>query len=284
MREFKLPLPVFYFLSLGGLLLWGCNVEGPQTASENASIDGASWNLIFEDEFENLAAWDAWYGGAFNNEIQLYTKEQLNLEEGILKINALRKPVVGPSLPNDTTPKNFEYVSGRIESKDLYGPSDQDGEREYRFVARIKLPSGHGMWPAFWAYGDPWPTQGEIDILEARGSETDRFSSNIYFGPTNGVNINQDTESKHTIGQNLTEDFHLYEMIWRPNSIEILFDNEIVHAYEASRNNNIEQLLGKKQKIVFNTAVGGWFFRDQDANNYADSSTMEVDWVRVYKR
>ncbi len=284
MKKLKIPFDIVLFFIISIFFFLGCNTEKNPDSQNSPSKDTDSWNLVFEDEFNSLSAWNIWYGGAFNNEIQLYKEEQLSLDNGILKINALRKAVIGPSMPFDTTPKNFEYVSGRVESKQTFGPSDENGEREYKFMARIKLPFGHGMWPAFWSYGDPWPTQGEIDILEARGGETKMFSSNIFYGPTDGVNINRNTEAKHNMGQNLTEDFHVFEMIWRADSIDILFDNKLIYTYKASSTNNIDNLFGKKQKIVLNTAVGGWFFADQNSSNYADSSTMEIDWVRVYKK
>ena len=263
-------------------LFTGC--EDDKNSEALSSSEAETWTLVFEDEFEDLSAWNIWTGGAFNNEIQMYTEEQLSLDSGILTISALRKNITGPSKPFDSTSADFEYVSGRIESKETYGPSEEEGEQTYRFLARIKLPAGHGMWPAFWSYGDPWPTQGEIDILEARGAEPTRFSSNIYYGVEDGININHDTEAKHEIGLDLTEAFHVYEMIWSTDSIEILLDGERLHTYTSSSNNNINNLVGKKQKLVFNTAVGGWFFADQNSANYADSSSMEIDWVKVYKK
>ncbi len=269
------------FLSIVLITIYSCKDNRDHTTEENSN---KSWNLVFEDDFNDLEAWDIWYGGAFNEEIQLYREEQLSITDGILSIKAERLNITGPTRNTDETPKEFEYVSGRIESKQLFGPSDQDGEREYRFVSRLKLPAGKGMWPAYWLYGDPWPTQGEIDILEARGSEPDRFQSNIFYGTKPGININQHSEAFFTIGENLTEEFHVYEMIWRPKSIDIIFDGKVVHEYKANRDNNIKKLLGTREKLVFNTAVGGWFLKDRDSNNYADSSTMQVDWVKVYKR
>ena len=275
------------FLIVTALLFVGCSQEDIYNffhPKDNTPADTSSWNLVFEDEFDDLSSWNVWYGGAFNNEIQLYREEQLSVDNSILTINALRASVSGPTDPYNATPKEFEYVSGRIESQEVYGPSDEEGEREYKFAARIKLPNGHGMWPAFWSYGDPWPTQGEIDVLEARGGEPDVFQSNIFYGTSPNVNINQNTEAVHSVGQDLTADFHVYEMIWRENSIDILFDEELIHTYTANSDNNISSLFGKEQKIVLNTAVGGFFFPDQNSSNYADSASMEVDWVRVYKR
>ena len=67
-------------------------------------------------------------------------------------------------------------------------------------------------------------------------------------------------------------------------SIDILFDGKLVHHYVANSDNNIEELFGKKQRLVFNIAVGGWFIEETDSTIFADSSTMEVDWVRAYRR
>jgi len=243
------------------------------------------WKLVFEEEFEDsLWQWDIWYGGAYNEEIQLYTPEQLVLDNGILKINSIRKNTNGPRTNRDTNNQFFEYVSGRIESKFQFGPRDKFGEREYRFVSRLKIPSGHGMWPAFWTYGDPWPTQGEIDIIEARGGKPREYVSNLFYGINAGENINYNTSVTHQVNSDITANFHLYEMIWKRDSIYILFDNEVIHTWKDDVNNNIRRMFGRKQKIVFNTAVGGHFFEDRNSANYADSSFMEIDWVRVYKR
>ncbi len=256
----------------------------PGSGGEEPQPTG-SWNLVFEDDFNtDFSAWNIWEGGAFNEEIQLYTASQLSLNNGILNIAIQRENVSGATNIYDPTLKNFEYLSGRIESKALYGPSATEGERQYRFEAQIKLPSGNGMWPAFWTYGDPWPTQGEIDILEARGNEPTAYQSNIFYGPRANRSVTRNTEVHYTVGTDLTSDFHVYAMVWASNFIEIYLDGQLMHTYIADRNNQVANLFGKKEKIVLNTAVGGLFFQDRNSANYEDSALMEVDWVRVYKR
>ena len=263
----------------------GCKEQNQTTKASENPESSSDWTLIFEEEFnEDLSQWNAWNSGAFNEEIQLYQAGQLSLQEGILKIHIVRDSVMGETNIYDPSIKSFEYRSGRIESKELFGPSENAGENTYRFMARIKLPSGHGMWPAFWTYGDPWPTKGEIDILEAWGGRPQEYLTNLFYGPTEGISINTETDVLQEVGTDVTASFHLYEMIWSKNSIEIYFDQERIHTYTASDSNNIEHFFGKKHKVVLNTAVGGIFFDDRNSQNYVDNSVMEVDWVKVYKR
>jgi len=83
----------------------------------------------------------------------------------------------------------------------------------------------------------------------------------------------------HQVGENLTTDFHTYEMIWKADSIEIIFDEELIHTYTANSNDNISNLLGEKQKIVLNTAVVGLFFTDRDSDNYVNNAIMEIEML-----
>ncbi|NER16311.1 glycoside hydrolase family 16 protein [Spongiivirga citrea] len=267
-------------------------VEGPDAEEEPIEnpdpTPSGDWELIFEENFDDpsLAQWNIWEGGAFNNEIQLYKKEQLNLENGIISFNAKRETVQGNTNPFDNTTKDFEYVSGRVESKTLFGPTEVAGNTEIRISARIKLPKGNGMWPAFWSYGDDWPTNGEIDILEARGNTPLEFQSNIFYGTEVGTPLtkNEDTEKVHNINQDLTDDFHEYQVIWTENKLQIFFDNQLLHTYDANDKNFVNSLFGKKHQIVLNVAVGGAFFNGVDSSQFVENSQMQVDWVKVYKR
>jgi len=279
---------VFFCLACGGSDDPDFEPRGPISEDPiSTPTPGKDWNLVFEENFDgDLSLWKIWESGAFNNEIQLYRTEQVTLDAGVLLLTTQREAIVGATYPYDATPKEFEYVSGRMETLAQFGPSNTQGELEYRFVARIQLPKGHGMWPAFWSTSDPWPTNGEIDILEARGGEPTKFQSNIFYGTEANTPItkNEDTEKVHELNVDLTEDFHIYELIWRSNSLEIKFDDTTVHKYTADSKNHISNLFGKKQQLILNVAVGGIFFSGIDSSIFADSATMKVDWVKVYKR
>ena len=142
------------------------SVEDCGYVPDVSDFDG--WSLIFEDQFDsNLSNWTPWIGGAFNQELQYYRPENLFAEDGYLFIRGERTNVVGRTNPHDATSKSFGFASGRIESKQEFGPEDTVGKESVRFSARLRLIEGHGIWPTWWSYNDPWPTKGEIDILEA---------------------------------------------------------------------------------------------------------------------
>lgn len=246
------------------------------TLNESA-LTSAGWTKVFEDEFTtDLSKWNIWYGGAYNYELQLYQANNLQLLNGELLINAKKETVVGPTRPDNQTPSSFSYTSGRIESKTLFSASRT--VPKVRIMARIKLPAGYGMWPAFWSYGDPWPTQGEIDILEARGQEPFNYATNYFYGRTAGKNLVSGAEASITSDVDLTTCYHVYEMIWGKNDLTFLFDGQIVNIKSGGY---IPNIFGKNEKITLNLAVGGLFFPNLDPA-LIQTGTMRVDWVKVF--
>ena len=242
------------------------------------TLTSAGWTKIFEDNFStNLDQWITWTGGAYNNELQYYQAPNLVLSNGILSVICKKEPVTGATTPYDATPKNFAYTSGRIESKVLYSASA--AMPKVRMSARIKLPAGYGMWPAFWSYGDPWPTQGEIDILEARGQEPFQYQNNYFYGRARNKNLVRNAETVITSSTSLQTCWHVYEMIWAQNSLTFLLDGQVV---DTKTGGYVSNLFGKKEKLVLNLAVGGLFFSNLDPSQI-QPGTLQVDWVKVYR-
>ena len=242
-----------------------------------STLTSTGWTKVFEDEFTtDLSKWNIWYGGAYNNELQLYQANNLQLLNGELLINTKKETVVGPTRPDNQTPSSFNYTSGRIESKTLFSASRT--VPKVRIMARIKLPAGYGMWPAFWSYGDPWPTQGEIDILEARGQEPYNFATNYFYGRAAGKNLVSGAEGYITSDVDLTTCYHVYELIWSKNDLTFLFDGKIV---DIKSGGYIPNIFGKNEKITLNLAVGGLFFANLDPS-LIQTGTMSVDWVKVF--
>ncbi|WP_396637374.1 family 16 glycosylhydrolase [Maribacter sp. R77961] len=249
-----------------------------------ADVEG--WELVWEDNFnEGLFEWNIWNGGAFNQELQLYQEQNLFVEDGYLLIEQARENASGFVTPFDPTLKSFEFTSGRIETRDLYNPAMLG---TLRIAARIKLPAGEGLWPAFWSYGDPWPTQGEIDILEFRGNRTNEHVTNFFYGTEANTPITDSsfTTYNHDTGIDLTTEFHVYELVWSRNNLIISLDGVEIKNFDNGTYIYIDDMFNKNQKVVLNLAVGGAFFNGTNINNaqIPDQSYLIVDWVKVYKQ
>jgi beta-glucanase (GH16 family) len=242
-----------------------------------AAVIAAGYTKQFEDNFDtDLSKWNIWTGGAFNNELQYYQAGNMQVQNGNLVITARKEQVTGATNPFDATPKTFNYTSGRIECKANISASTTTPK--VRIVARVKLASGYGMWPAFWSYGDPWPTQGEIDIIEARGQEPFKYQTNYFYGRAANRNLVKNQVGFITSNVDLTTCYHVYEMIWSQNSLTSLLDGNVI---ETKTGGYIPNLFGKTERIVLNLAVGGNFFSNLNPAQITTGS-MYVDFVKVF--
>ena len=214
-----------------------------------------------------------------NGERQWYLPDNARLEDGKLKITA-RRETVG----------NFGFTSARINTRDRFA------FKYGRIEASIKLPSGQGLWPAFWMlaqdspYGE-WPSSGEIDILEAvnldgfpgpggAGGGNEIFGT-LHFG---GGNLGRIIASNSYVpSTDVTEDFRTYALEWDEDEIRWYYDG-ILYAVENSWRSNAAPFPAPFDQpfyILLNLAVGGNFPGSPDGST-PSSATMEVDWVRVY--
>jgi beta-glucanase (GH16 family) len=249
------------------------------TLNETALIN-AGWTKIFEDDFTtDLSKWNIWTGGAFNNELQHYQASNLQIANGALVITAKRETVQGQTTPFDPTLKTFKFTSGRIECKTNVSASTANPK--IRMIARIKLPAGYAMWPAFWSYGDPWPTQGEIDILEARGSEPTKYQTNYFYGTQANNNLVRGGDGYITANASLQTCYHLYEMVWEQDKLTSYLDGQVVEV--KTEGGYITSLFGKTERITLNLAVGGNFIARRVDPNKVQPGTMYVDYVKVFR-
>jgi beta-glucanase (GH16 family) len=200
------------------------------------------------------------------------------VSNGELKIVAKKEKISGVTTPFTTRLSTFNYTSGRIESKALY--SATTGSSKIRMIARIKLPQGYGMWPAFWSYGDPWPTQGEIDILEARGQEPNTYYTNYFYGTQANRNLVSNASSTINSSTSLQSCWHVYELVWEQTALKFYIDGQLA---DTKTGGYVADLFGKQEKIVLNLAVGGRFFSRLSTRDIIPG-TMYIDWVRVYKQ
>ncbi len=227
--------------------------------------------LVWSDEFDKDGAPDAtkWgydignNNGWGNNEKEYYTNRTDNavVENGMLKITAKQEAFGG-----------FNYTSARMLSKDKY--AFKYGKME----VRAKLPSGVGTWPAIWMLGSDigtagWPACGEIDIMEHLGRDLNKIYGTLHYPGRSGGNADGGTK----MISNATSEFHIYSLEWNAQSIKIFVDGELVHSVA----NSTAIPFNHDFFIILNVAMGGNFGGDIDPA--FTSSTMEIDYVRVYQ-
>ena len=252
--------------------------ENIQLTLETNSIDEAvkiEPTLVWSDEFDgttlNLDNWSYELGdgcpnlcGWGNNELQEYTDDNHRLEDGMLIISAKKG-------------SNSNYTSTRIKTK---------GKQEFqygRIEARVKVPSGAGMWPAFWALGNDietnsWPNCGEIDIVEYVGKNPGQIFTSVHTPSSYGNTVN----SMITNVPNVEEDFHNYAVEWNENFIDFFFDDTRVYTYFVQTKNQNTWPFNKPFFFILNLAVGG-NFGGPVANNIQFPREFIIDYVRVYQ-
>jgi beta-glucanase (GH16 family) len=264
-------------LLTGALLLAACGTDDPPP-----------WQLVWSDEFDGPAGsppdasrWSFETGGHGwgNNEEQFYTDRPANAAldgAGALVITA-RREVMGA--------RNF--TSGRIVTRGKFQA------RYGRFEARLKLPAGKGLWPAFWMLGQDvnevgWPGCGEIDVVEARGAQPWRVSGAAH-GPgySGGNALTAGFElpgGKGSDGRRLTDDFHLYAVEWEPEEIRFFVDQHLYHSVRATRlPPQGRWVYDHPFFLLLNLAVGGSFGGSPDATTPFPAQLI-ADHVRVFTR
>ncbi|NQW99313.1 glycoside hydrolase family 16 protein, partial [bacterium] len=235
--------------------------------------------LLWADEFAqsngsppDAAKWGYDIGGSGwgNNELQYYTNrtENARIEDGRLVIEARAEPFGGRN-----------YTSARLLTKGknswTYG----------RIEARIQIPRGQGIWPAFWMLGANidsagWPGCGEIDILENIGS----LPSNLY-GTVHGPGYSGGSAvGGNTVlpGAALADDFHVYAIEWEENRIRWFIDGQQYFSVTpGSLPNGSAWVFNQPQFLILNVAVGGNWPGNPDGSTVFPQR-MSVDYVRVY--
>jgi beta-glucanase (GH16 family) len=260
------------------ILLVAAAAASPQSPAPNP----ASWKLAWSDEFNgpantapDLSKWVYDIGrdgdGWGNHELEAYTNSIENVRQdgqGHLVIRALKDG-------------SGNYTSGRLNTKRKF--TTTYGKIE----ARIKLPHGQGIWPAFWALGADidkvgWPDCGEIDIMENIGKEPGIQHGSLH-GP--GYSDGNSLTGAYTLpkGEKLSDEFHLYAIVWTKESVEFLFDG---HAYfkatPASVPKGSQWMFNKPFFLLLNVAVGGDWPKSPDSSTIFPQE-MLIDYVRVYE-
>ena len=237
-------------------VVWSCD--------DTSEVKKKNWELVWADEFNTIAPdslpsatnWKFDIGKGPNNdgwgnaEWQTYTNETKNIKtdmengEGVLKIIARQE--------------GSNFTSARIKTEGLF-------EQKYgRFEARMKMPYGPGIWPAFWMLGSnisttPWPACGEIDIMEYKGQEPNRVHATIHGPVLYGGNAI--TQTYGLLNARFDTDFHIFAVEWEENYLDFFVDDVL---FKRITKTEVETKGGtwvynQPFFIIFNLAVAGNF-------------------------
>jgi beta-glucanase (GH16 family) len=248
--------------------------------------------LVWADEFSGVGGvvpdagnwtYEVGGGGWGNGELETYcapgsgkapceaARPNAVVKEGMLHVVARRDAVTG------------QWTSARLISKGL--KSFQYG----RIEARIKIPEGEGVWPAFWMLGDDigkveWPACGELDILENIGKEPGKVHGSVHGTGFTGTTLGTVTELRS--GKKFAGDFHTYGVIWAPGKVQYYVDDP-GHPYATFTRADLPQgavwpFDDGRYFVLLNLAMGGaWPGPPNSAT--AAQVEMLVDYVRVYE-
>ena len=262
--------------------------ELPHYPAANLSADnydpGPGWSLVWSDEFdgEDLDP-EKWRrqvveAGRFNDEWQRYTASTDNayIDDGCLVIRAMH---------TGDSHEPGQYTSARLFT------NPEGGWRYGKITARIQLPFGKGIWPAFWMLGSnidenggdtPWPAAGEIDILEMYGSRDNAVvEANMHYESENGRHVDMGAAGIRLEEGWFADNFHVFELEWDDESLRWFVDGRQFAATSIAGSEFSE--FHREFFVLLNVAVGGRSAGPVDETT-PFPQTMYVDWVRVYQR
>ncbi len=244
-------------------LIWSDEFNGPV----NGEPDPAKWDY-------DIGGW-----GWGNNELEYYTSRRENSYldgEGHLIIKAIREKYTG----QDGVTR--DYTSARLVTRGKF-------ERAYGyFETRLKLPSGQGMWPAFWMLGNDinqpgvgWPKCGEIDIMENIGREPSINHGSLH-GP--GYSGGNPLTGSLTLANNqrFADDYHVFAIEWNTRAISFYVDGVLYQTRtQADVPAGAAWVYHHPFYMLLNLAVGGDWPGSPDGTTILPQ-TMTIDYVRVY--
>lgn len=295
--------------------------KDPLNDSSNYWLENFDSDVLDNDTFTYQlgngfnASDGSWISGWGNNELQYYTgpgegyaknynaslnsTENLFIEDGYLKIQPIFNETnifQDPFCADGSCSYEWPHTSARIitSSKKIF-------DKPSRITICFKVPDGTGHWPALWMLPQgfiegtkSWPTDGEIDLMEARGRVANEIGSTLHFGNSlNRVMINKSETVPNSV--NFQDKFHSVTFEWRENSIKMYLDTQESPFYEESSDstefNNNYYPFNEKFYLLLNVASGGdfdtfgvdtsMFCHDNECSNLEDPDRgrLVIDYI-----
>jgi beta-glucanase (GH16 family) len=279
-------------LVIAGTLMFASCEQAATRSAPNPGAPGApppGWTLVWADEFDGVAGaqvdgtkWVSDTGGQGwgNQEREYYTRaENASLDGGGHLVITARATPVGSSF--QCWYGSCRYTSARLKTTGRFE------QTQGRFEARIRIPRGQGIWPAFWMLGDDidrvgWPRCGEIDVMENIGREPAMVHGTMH-GP--GYSGGSGIGGPYSLASgSFADDYHVFAVEWTPGLIRWLVDeNEYRRATPVDLPPGSAWVFDHPFFLLLNVAVGGAWPGDPDATSTFPQQ-MLVDYVRVYRR
>ena len=287
-------------------------LEAVRYDRDSSLCSKGKWQLVFEDDFNgdrlDTTIWQLrpWGYGSYGNVQEYNTLDNAIVSNGTLKIAVREEHRTDRAVfwmeDNAMMPdgeenlRTFNYSSSSIWTRQKFSYG--------KFEARIRIPKGKGLFPAFWLFGDnPW---NEIDIFEfwynsARRYNAKKSASTLHATVHYDYNRDGKTDMSHTShkGVDYSEDFHTYTLIWGRDKIEWFVDGQLIREYYSHYTSGVRRPVGcelskTKRKyyrsiiypqdpmqLILNVAVQSG--DDAPDNTVKLPASMEVDWVRCYE-
>jgi beta-glucanase (GH16 family) len=235
-----------------------------------------NWRMVFNDEFNgsslDTSKWHTCFWWATNtctietnNELQLYNREDVLVQNGILRLRAQRRNMVG------WNGRTFNYTSGMVMTGGRRGEIAPGFTYTYGYAeARFKIPAGQGLWPAFWMLPLTYESRPEIDIMEILGHEPNVQHMNYHY-------IGGD-QGRTWTGPNFSTDYHTFGVDWSPTAIVWYVDG-----VERWRFTDVSKISSQPEYLLLNLAVGGNWPGSPNSSTVFPSY-FDVDYVRVWQR
>ena len=286
---------------IGGSL-FALPIDNAKSAGSPYPPTDSEYEKVWSDEFNgdslDTNVWSPYVGGWNASAVQGCYKdspENINVSGGSLNLIGLHKPGV-----TCNKGKNKDFTSGFVETKDkkawTYG----------YFEARIKMPNNKSTWPAFWMspnekrYGDGWPMNGEIDVVETKGSDLDYAAADAHWGKSTTNKMHKNSHKTDLpAGFSNTTDWHTYGVKWTEGKLEYFIDGKSYHTVEGFGQPNAANTPHGPFDVPFflrlNMAIGGNYI-DGPGGKWSNAynvvaeepstfpATMSVDYVRVYQK